>query len=88
MKHTSSTSFSVACLFSEPTNNLCSTAPNMQGESQDGKHSNIYNVKIKREESKRMRNHNLGVSSSNHFCVQNIPIGYIKMVKLLLCHKA
>lgn len=27
MKHTSLTSFSVACLFSEPTNNLYSTVP-------------------------------------------------------------
>lgn len=28
MEHTSSTSFSVASLFSDPTNNLYSTAPN------------------------------------------------------------
>lgn len=33
MKLTSSTSFSVACLLSEPTNNLYSTAPNTEGNN-------------------------------------------------------
>lgn len=30
--HTSSTSFSVACLFNEPTNNLYSTAPTIKSK--------------------------------------------------------
>lgn len=46
--HTSSTSFSVACLFSDPTNNLYSTAP-INGEEQ--------------KMSSKLTKHNVGTKS-------------------------